>query len=72
MTAGGRLLPELAVDVGEGSRCPDVTGVAADGSQAYMNVGRVTKSGAPVAREVRARNDMPSTGVHTLFRPYGP
>jgi hypothetical protein len=71
IVAGGGRLPEQAVQVGGGRiRYPDIIAQQADGSMTYVNVGRATKSGAPIARESRALDDLTGTGVDTKFVPY--
>jgi len=71
--AGGGRLPEQAVQVAGGRiRFPDITAMRPDGSLVYLNVGRVTKAGAPVAREARALQDLLGTGNETIFVPYHP
>jgi RHS repeat-associated protein len=69
--AGGRRLPERAVEVGGGRiRYPDIIALQADGSMVYVNVGRQTKAGMAIAREARALSDLLGTGVGTRFVPY--
>jgi hypothetical protein len=71
ITAGGGRLPERAVQVGGGRiRFPDIIAEAADASRVFVNVGKVTKTGEPVAREVRALEDLRRTGIPGLFVPY--
>jgi RHS repeat-associated protein len=73
IVAGGGRLAERAIRVGNGKiRFPDIEAVRADGSRVFVNVGRMTKAGNPVAREGRALNDLKGTGVETLFVPYTP
>ena len=69
--AGGGRLPERAVQVAGGRvRFPDIIAQQADGSMTYVNVGRQTKAGAPVAREARALEDLAGTGIEAQFIPY--
>lgn len=73
VVAGGGRLPEQAVQVAGGRiRYPDIIAVRPDGSRVFVNVGRVTKAGAPVAREARALRDLSGTGTETIFVPYHP
>jgi RHS repeat-associated protein len=72
ITAGGGRLAERAINVmGDRVRFPDIEAVR-DGTRVFVNIGRVTKAGNPVAREVRALNDLRSTGVEARFVPYKP
>jgi hypothetical protein len=57
--------------MGDRVRFPDIEAVR-DGTRVFVNIGRVTKAGNPVAREVRALNDLRSTGVEARFVPYKP
>ena len=50
-------------------RYPDII-AEKDGSTLLVQVGRTTKSGAPVAREVRALNDLRGAGYRTWFVRY--
>jgi RHS repeat-associated protein len=71
ITAGAGVLPERAVRVGGGRiRFPDITIEAADGSKAYINVGRTRADGTMVKREREAFDDLTGTGVPTFFVPY--
>ena len=59
ITAGGGRLPERAVAVAGGRiRFPDIIAQAADGTRVFINVGRQNLNGTPVAREVRALEDL--------------
>jgi RHS repeat-associated protein len=71
IVAGGGRLAERAIKVGNGRiRFPDIEAFQADGTRVFVNIGKATKAGQPVAREVRALNDLRSTGVETRFIPY--
>jgi RHS repeat-associated protein len=71
IVAGGGRLPERAVEVGGGRiRFPDIIGEAADAARVFINVGRMTKGGVPVSREVRALDDLLRTGVPSIFIRY--
>ena len=72
IVAGGGRLAERSVDVGGRVRFPDIQAFKADGTRVFVNIGRVTKAGTPIAREARALNDLNGTGVHTFFKPYKP
>jgi hypothetical protein len=71
--AGGSLKEEvITIDDGfKSSRRPDITMLDPEGNIYYENVGRATKSGLPVAREVRAiQNIEKTTGVPVQYTPY--
>ena len=71
---GGGELREEEVKTPEGaksSRRPDITTLAPDGSAYRENVGRSTASGAPVARERKALDDIEAqTGARPGYTPY--
>jgi len=71
--AGGGRFAEQAVEVaGKRIRFPDIIAQRGDATLVYVNVGRVTKAGNPIAREARALEDLRGTGIETLFEPYQP
>jgi RHS repeat-associated protein len=72
VVAGGGRLAERAINVSGGRiRFPDIEAVK-DATRVFVNVGRATKAGNPVAREVRALHDLRATGIETRFVPYKP
>jgi len=68
---GGGILPERAVQTATGRRFPDITAADPLGQPCYENIGRTTGAGNPVAREVRALDDIErATGTRPAFTPY--
>lgn len=51
-------------------RYPDLIVSNDDGVVYYVQVGRATSSGNPIAREQRAIDDLSQTGVDIWFVPY--
>jgi hypothetical protein len=71
ITGGGGVKPESAVPTATGRRFPDISATDPLGRPYYENVGRTTGAGNPVAREIRALNDIQgATGVRPVFTPY--
>jgi len=71
--AGGQLLPEKAIPTPNGlksSRRPDILVEKPDGSIYGINVGKTTKSGAPIKREMESINDLEDVGIPMHFVPY--
>ncbi|MFI2857641.1 hypothetical protein ACH6EH_10890 [Paenibacillus sp. JSM ZJ436] len=71
--AGGQLLPEKAIPTPNGlkaSRRPDILVEKPDGSIYGINVGKTTKSGAPIKREMEAIYDLEDVGIPMHFIPY--
>ena len=71
--AGGQLLPEKAILTPNGlesSRRPDILVEKPDGSIYGINVGKTTKSGAPIKREMEAIYDLEDVGIPMHFVPY--
>jgi RHS repeat-associated protein len=69
--AGGDLREEYIRIPGGGGRRPDITMRAPDGTMYRENVGRTTATGAPVARERRALDDLErATGTRPGYTGY--
>lgn len=51
-------------------RRPDILVQRFDGSTYGINVGKITKSGAPIKREVEAIYDLEDIGLPMFFVPY--
>ena len=68
---GGGILPERAVQTATGRRFPDITATDQLGRPYYENIGRATGVGNPVAREIRALDNIErATGTRPVFTPY--
>jgi RHS repeat-associated protein len=50
-------------------RYPDITLKAPDGTMQYINIGKTTKKGLPISREIKALEDLKSTGARSWFVP---
>jgi RHS repeat-associated protein len=71
--AGGQMLPEKAIPTPnglKGSRHPDILVERPDGSIYGINVGKTTKSGAPIKREMNAINDLEDSDIPMYFVSY--
>lgn len=71
--AGGQVLPEKAIPTPGGfksSRRPDILVRRPDGTIYGINVGKQTKSGAPLKREAEAIQDLENAGIEMHFVPY--
>jgi RHS repeat-associated protein len=71
--AGGQRLPEARIDTFGGkksSRRPDILVKRPDGSKYGINVGKTTKSGVPIKREVEAIYDLEEAGLDMHYVPY--
>ena len=71
--AGGQRLPEKSLKTPGGtksSRRPNILVEKPDRTQYGINVGKITKSGAPVKREVEAIYDLEDIGLPMYFVPY--
>jgi uncharacterized protein RhaS with RHS repeats len=73
--AGGQIpgLPEASFKTPSGvksSRRPDILVQRSSGSQYGINVGKTTKSNAPIKREVEAIYDLEDVGLEMHYVPY--
>ncbi|SHH48966.1 intein C-terminal splicing region/RHS repeat-associated core domain-containing protein [Clostridium collagenovorans DSM 3089] len=71
--AGGQRLPERGFKTPNGkksSRRPDILVEKPDGSIYGINLGKTTKSGVPIKREVEALYDLEDIGIDMHFVPY--
>ncbi len=71
--AGGQRLPEVLIETQGGiksGRRPDILVERPDGSSYGINVGKTSKSGAPIKREADAINDLEGAGVEMHYVQY--
>jgi hypothetical protein len=67
------MLPEKTIPTPNGlkaSRRPDILVEKPDGSIYGINVGKITKSGAPIKREMEAIYELEDAGIPMHFIPY--